>query len=62
MELALKIGFALILLMLIWRLFPVAKQQLKDGPKGSSQEWMNVALILLAVVAFVVFLILSVRG
>lgn len=62
MELALKIAFAAVMLMAAWWIYPYAKQQMTDGPKGSKQEWLNVALILLAVAAFVIFLIVSVRG
>jgi hypothetical protein len=62
MEIAMKIGFVIIAVMIVWRLYPAAKAQLQNGEKGSNQEWMTVALILLAVVAFVAFLIMSVRG
>jgi hypothetical protein len=62
LELALKIGLAIVFVMMIWRLWPAAKHWLANGPRGSKQEWINVALILLAVAAFVVFLIVSVRG
>ncbi|MDX1346385.1 MAG: hypothetical protein PVG47_01850 [Chromatiales bacterium] len=62
MELALKIGVAIILVMMIWRLYPAAREQMRNGPKGTGKEWQSVALVLLAVAAFVVFLIFSVRG
>ncbi len=46
--------------MVIW-LWPTAKHWVKNGPKGSSQEWLNFALILAAVVGFVFLLIFMVK-
>ncbi|MEN8213494.1 MAG: hypothetical protein ABFR19_03940 [Pseudomonadota bacterium] len=62
MELFLKIGLAAVLLMVAWRLYPAAKEQLKHGPKGSSDDWRAVILPLLLVVGFVLLLIMMVRG
>jgi heme A synthase len=62
MELFLKITFAILLLMVAWRLWPAAKDQMENGPKGSSSEWRGFAIILLAVVLFVALLIAMVRG
>jgi len=38
------------------RALPNAIDWIKNGPKGSSAEWLNAALLLGAVAAFVIFL------
>ena len=38
------------------RSLPTAINWIKNGPKGSSAEWLNTALLLGAVAAFVFFL------
>lgn len=40
----------------VWRMAPHAIDQLKNGPKGSTSEWLNAGLLLLGVVVFVFFL------
>jgi len=62
MELFLKIGLAVVLLMVAWRLYPAAKEQMKNGPKGSSDDWKGLIIPLLLVVGFVFLLIMMVRG
>lgn len=57
-----QIPVALVMGVMIWRLAPVAKHWVKNGPKGSSKEWLNVSILLAAVVLFVTFLITTVRG
>ncbi len=42
-------------------LWPTAKHWVKNGPKGSSKEWLNFALILAAVVGFVFLLIFMMK-
>jgi len=42
---------------MVFRMAPGAINQLKNGPKGSSSEWLNGLLLLAAVAAFVYFLI-----
>ena len=52
-----KIGWAILLgIMIIW-LFPRAKQMLKHSPKGSSSDWRDAILPLIGVVLFVILLI-----
>ena len=51
-----KLLIAAVMIFMAWRLFPVAKDQLENGPKGSSKEWLNVSLLLGGVVLFVLFL------
>jgi len=57
-----KILVAVFLLIMIVRLWPVANHMLKHGPKGSGEDWRAAILPIAAVVGFVIFLILSVRG
>jgi len=51
-----KIGMAAVFVFMAWRLFPAAKHWLEHGPRGSSKEWLNVSILLAAVVLFVAFL------
>ncbi|HEC18190.1 MAG TPA: hypothetical protein ENI97_02485 [Gammaproteobacteria bacterium] len=53
----LKIGSAIFLVMMLVYLFPSMRQAVKHGRKGSSKEWLNYVLIMLAVGLFVLFLI-----
>jgi hypothetical protein len=62
MELFLKIGLAAVLLMLVWRLYPAAKEQMKNGPKGSSSDWKGLILPLVLLIGFVFLLIMMVRS
>jgi hypothetical protein len=55
-----KIGSALLLLMMIIFLWPRAKQMMQESPKGSSEDWKAVILPLLAVVGFVILLVMMV--
>lgn len=57
-----QIPVALVMGFMIWRMIPVAKNWLQNGPRGSSREWLNVSMLLAAVVLFVTFLIVIVRG
>ncbi len=57
-----KILVAIFLVIMIVKLWPAANHMLKHGPKGSADDWRAAILPILAVVGFVVFLILSVRG
>ena len=62
MELFLKITLAAVFIMMLWRLWPVAKDWLENGPRGNSSDWMSFIFIIAAVTAFVVLLIMMVRG
>jgi hypothetical protein len=62
MELWMKIAWAVVLGILVIRLWPMAKQWLEHGPKGSSEDWRGILLPLAAVVGFVLLLIWMVRG
>lgn len=55
-----KIGSALLLLMMIILIWPNAKRMLSESRKANSSEWMNALLPLAAVAGFVVLLIMMV--
>ncbi len=57
-----QIPVALVMGFMIWRMYPTAMHWLKNGPKGSSKEWLNVSMIIGAVVLFVAFLIKTVQN
>lgn len=57
-----SIIWALLLGVIVWRMIPVAKNWLENGPRGDSKEWMNVAMLLGGVVLFVIFLISLLRS
>jgi hypothetical protein len=56
MDLWMKIASALLMGMMLVFLFPRAKQMLREGRKGSSQEWMSALIPLAMVVGFVILL------
>jgi len=56
----LKIGSALLLVAMLFFLFPSAKRAIKTSPKGSAQDWMGFILPLAAVIGFVVLLVVLV--
>ena len=62
MEMFLKITAAVILLMLVWRLYPAAKEWLENGPRGDSEDWKAAIIPLLLVAGFVALLMVMVRG
>ncbi|TCK18149.1 hypothetical protein DFR30_1413 [Thiogranum longum] len=57
-----KILLAIFLVIMIVKLWPAAKHMMKHGPKGSADDWKAALLPIAAVVGFVIFLILMVRG
>jgi len=57
-----QIPIALVMGYMAWRIWPAAMDRLKNGPRGSSKEWLNVSILLAAVVLFVTFLITTVQG
>ncbi len=62
MDLWLKILVAVVLGIMVFRLWPAASHQLKHGPKGSTSDWKAAAVAIAAVVGFVLLLILMLRG
>lgn len=57
-----QIPLALVMGFMIVRMWPAAVHWVKNGPRGSSKEWLNVSVLLAGVVLFVTFLIMTVRG
>lgn len=55
-----KIVWAALLGVFIWRMIPTARHWLKNGPRGSNKEWMTTAMLLGGVVLFVLLLMKSV--
>ena len=62
MELFLKITLTVVFVMLLWRMWPVAKNWLENGPRGSSSDWRSFILIIAAITGFVILLVMSVRN
>ena len=56
-----KIGSALFLGAMLIFMFPRMRHAVKNSPKGTMQDWMGYIIPIIAVVAFVIFLIMSVR-
>ncbi|MGA1561546.1 MAG: hypothetical protein ACO376_01020 [Gammaproteobacteria bacterium] len=56
-----KILLGLLAVVLVVWFWPGLRHSLKNAPKGSSEDWRSVLLILLGVVIFVIFLLSTVR-
>ncbi len=52
-----KIAMAAMMLFFAYRLWPVAKHWMTNGPKGSTNDWMTAAMLLGGVILFVLILI-----
>ena len=52
-----QIAIAVMLLFFVWKLWPVAKNQIENGPKGDSNDWLTAGLLLGGVMFFVWVLI-----
>ena len=57
----LQIGSAALLVGMLVMIFPRVRHAMKNSPKGTAQDWMGYVVPLVAVIAFVVLLIMSVR-
>jgi hypothetical protein len=62
MEMWMKVMWAALLGLMLWRMLPVARHWLKNGPRGTSKEWLTTSMLLGGVVLFVALLISLVRG
>jgi hypothetical protein len=62
MELFFKIILAAVFVMLIWRMWPMAKEWMENGPRGTSSDWRSFFLIIAAITGFVILLVMSVRN
>lgn len=58
----LKIGSAALLIGMFVLIFPRMRHAMKHSPKGTSEDWKGFIIPLAAVIGFVVFLIMMVRG
>jgi len=57
-----QIVMAVVLGFFIIRMIPTAKHWLKNGPRGSSKDWLTTSMLLGGVVLFVALLIVLVRS
>jgi hypothetical protein len=57
----LQIGSAALMIGMLVMIFPRVRHAMKNSPKGTTQDWMGYVIPLVAVIAFVVLLIMSVR-
>ncbi|MES9901085.1 MAG: hypothetical protein ABW168_00210 [Sedimenticola sp.] len=55
-----KIGSALLLVMMIVVLWPRAKEMLTNSPKAEKGQWQAAILPVLGVIAFVIFLMVTI--
>jgi len=53
----LKIGSALLLIAMLFMVFPRAMHAIKNSPKGTTKDWMGYVVPLAIVVLFVILLI-----
>ena len=57
----LQVIMAGLMIYLVFRLWPVVREHYKNGPKGSSSQWLNFALLMGGIALFVLFLVSMVR-
>ena len=57
----LQIGSAALLVGMLVMIFPRVRHAMKNSPKGTTHDWMGYVVPLVAVIAFVTLLIMSVR-
>jgi len=55
-----KIGSAVLMLAMVFMIWPAVKHWGKNSPKGTGADWMAVVLPIAAVVGFVVLLVMMV--
>ncbi|MDH5434150.1 MAG: hypothetical protein OEY19_09400 [Gammaproteobacteria bacterium] len=55
-----KIGSALLLIMMLFVIYPRVKHELKHGRKGSQKEWLGAFALLGGVALFILLLMKSV--
>lgn len=53
----LKIGSALLLIAMLFMVFPRAMHAIKNSPKGSTKDWMGFVVPVAVVILFVILLI-----
>ena len=58
----LKIGSAALLIGMLIFIYPRMRHAMKHSPKGTAEDWKGFIIPLAAVIGFVIFLIMMVRG
>ena len=56
METWMKIGSAFLMLIMIFFIWPAARNAMKNAPKGTSAQWLNAFLLIGGVMLFVLIL------
>lgn len=56
------IGSAALMIGMLVFIYPRMRQAMKESPKGSTEDWKGFIVPLAAVIGFVIFLIMMVRG
>jgi hypothetical protein len=57
-----NIIWAIILGFFIYRMWPMAKDWVKNGPKGNSSDWTTFIILVAGVALFIAFLISTLRS
>lgn len=60
-NLGMNIGYAILLALMLFFIWPRANEQLKNAPKGSMQDWLSVIKPLIFVIVFIIILIMLLR-
>lgn len=61
MDMWIKIAMAVVLGIIVIRLWPVAGHMLKHGPKGTADDWRSALIPIALVIGFVGLLIMLLR-
>jgi hypothetical protein len=61
MDMWMKIGSALLLVMMLVMIWPNARRMVKESPKGTTEDWKGALIPLALVAGFIVLLIMAVR-
>ncbi|WP_294030725.1 hypothetical protein [Thiolapillus sp.] len=61
MNIWLQIASAVVVVMMLFYMYPAAKHWLQNGPKAKKGDWLSAAIPLLLVVGFVLLLIAMVK-
>jgi archaellum biogenesis protein FlaJ (TadC family) len=61
MDMWLQIILAIVLGMMLFRMYPAVKHWMENGPKAEKGDWSAAILPLLAVIGFIILLIAMVR-
>ena len=56
MDLWMKIGWAILVGLMLLAVFPQARQMVRDSPQGTARDWLSALIPIALALAFVVFL------